>query len=285
MVSGILTLHVGKNEYHFRVVNREEIKARVADIGRLIKENRIDAASGMLASLAALDPDAAAPLQRKLNEKRMGASLEAMRSLSGFDGEKWTNLHDGIAAQLATLRLRLTEPKSRLLATREGVPFCGFRFLPGMRPRILGATKRRFESRRRQCTLARDFQRLTGHVSAWYQYAREANSEGLLWAYGRNRAVYLARITASTSAACSLVEAVVKNKPACSRWQRSHRDRPIVRPDPQRQFSGPHRSARANRWRWPAILILIPRPIIAENRTEGQTPVLTWVGATGRRGR
>ena len=53
-----------------------------------------------------------------------------------------------LIAHLARLRLRLAEPKSRLLSCREGVPFCGFRFFPGLRPRILGATKRRFEKRR-----------------------------------------------------------------------------------------------------------------------------------------
>ena len=64
------------------------------------------------------------------------------------DKERLWELRAGIVAQLARLRLKLAEPKSRLLATREGVPFCGFRFLPGRRPRLLGATKRRFEQRR-----------------------------------------------------------------------------------------------------------------------------------------
>jgi len=52
-----------------------------------------------------------------------------------------------ILDELAKLSMVLAEPKNRMLATREGVPFCGFRFLPGLRPRVLGATKRRFEAR------------------------------------------------------------------------------------------------------------------------------------------
>ena len=44
------------------------------------------------------------------------------------------------ALELAAVRLKLAEPKSRLLAMHDGVPFCGC---------VLGATKRRFEARRR----------------------------------------------------------------------------------------------------------------------------------------
>jgi hypothetical protein len=86
------------------------------------------------------------------------------------------------------LRLKLSFPKSRLLATREGVPFCGFRFMPGLRPRILGTTKRRFEQRRE--SLARDAapgSERTAHVFGWYQFALEANSLGLRKAYGKSR--------------------------------------------------------------------------------------------------
>ncbi len=94
-------------------------------------------------------------------------------------------LRDGIVAQLAKVRLRLSEPKSRLLAAREGVSFCGFRFLPGQFPRILGATKRRFEARRLRLSQRHDFHRLTESLFAWYQFSREANSEGLRRAYTR----------------------------------------------------------------------------------------------------
>jgi len=71
------------------------------------------------------------------------------------------------------------------LATAEGVPFCGFRFLPGERPRVLGATKRRFERRRSGLFERRDMARLTVSVFAWYQFSREGNSEGLRRAYLR----------------------------------------------------------------------------------------------------
>ena len=92
-----------------------------------------------------------------------------------------------LIAHLARLRLRLAEPKSRLLLGREGVPFCGFRFLPGLRPRILGATKRRFEKRRSRLLSRGDLKRLSTAVFAWYQFSREGNSEGLRRAYVRKR--------------------------------------------------------------------------------------------------
>jgi hypothetical protein len=96
-------------------------------------------------------------------------------------------LQRGIVSDLAAVRLKLAEPKSRLLATREGVLFCGFRFLPGLQPRVSGATKRRFERRRRLLVRDRDFFRLTQSVFAWYQFSREANREGLRRAYTRFR--------------------------------------------------------------------------------------------------
>lgn len=69
----------------------------------------------------------------------------------------------------------------------EGVPFCGFRFRPGLRPRILGATKRRFECRRRHLAEAKALRRLTQCVFAWYQFSREGNSQGLRRAYAISR--------------------------------------------------------------------------------------------------
>ncbi len=107
--------------------------------------------------------------------------------LFGDDKGRLWELGEGIRLKLAGLRLRLVEPKSRLLATREGVPFCGFRFLPELRPRILGPTKRRFERRRRVLARKRDFGRLTVSVLAWYQFSREANTGGLRRAYCRWR--------------------------------------------------------------------------------------------------
>jgi Reverse transcriptase (RNA-dependent DNA polymerase) len=54
--------------------------------------------------------------------------------LFGNDKQRLWELQAGIRERLMSIRLALAEPKSRLLATREGVPFCGFRFLPGLRP-------------------------------------------------------------------------------------------------------------------------------------------------------
>lgn len=105
--------------------------------------------------------------------------------LFGDDRARLWELRAGLVAQLARVRLRLAEPKSRLLATREGVSFCGFRFLPGLRPRVLGATKRRFERRRHRLARARECRRLSRTVFAWYQFSREGNSLGLRQSYCR----------------------------------------------------------------------------------------------------
>ncbi len=105
-------------------------------------------------------------------EALRAAAIDRLALRLGFDG---TELVD----QLSSLRLKLAEPKSRILACREGIPFCGFRFLPGLRPRVLGATKRRFESRRRVFGSLREFRRLTLTVFAWYRSSREGNTEGL----------------------------------------------------------------------------------------------------------
>ncbi len=128
------------------------------------------------------------PLDHWLTEvERQGAYLRYTDDFLLFGDDKaglW-ELRRGIVRQLAALRLKLAEPKSRLLATREGVPFCGFRFHPGLRPRILGATKRRFERRRGALFRRRDLARLSVGVFAWYQFSREGNSAGLRRAYVR----------------------------------------------------------------------------------------------------
>jgi len=106
--------------------------------------------------------------------------------LFGDDKVELWELRDAMIKQLAAARLKLAEPKSRILATQEGVLFCGFRFLPGLRPRILGATKRRFERRRyRLFASGALLPRLTQSVFAWYQFSREANSTGLRRAYAQ----------------------------------------------------------------------------------------------------
>jgi len=119
--------------------------------------------------------------------ERHGAYLRYTDDFLLFSDDKarLRELREGIRVNLTGLRLRLVEPKSRLLATREGVPFCGFRFLPELRPRVLGPTKRRFERRRRVLARRRDSVRLTVSVFAWYQFSREGNTEGLRRAYCR----------------------------------------------------------------------------------------------------
>lgn len=107
--------------------------------------------------------------------------------LFGNYKERLWELRSEIAGRLAEVRLKLAEPKSRLLAICEGVSFCGFRFLPDLRPRILGATKRRFERRRRRLARCKDFSRLTQCVFAWYQFSREGNAEGLRRTYAHSR--------------------------------------------------------------------------------------------------
>jgi len=121
--------------------------------------------------------------------RSQGAYLRYTDDFLIFRDEKtelWA-LSQEIVQRLADARLKLTEPKSRVLATREWVSFCGFRFMRGVRPRILGATKRRFEARRAQFYRQRDFGSLAASVFAWYQFTREANSEGLRRAYTRPR--------------------------------------------------------------------------------------------------
>ena len=117
-----------------------------------------------------------------------GAYLRYTDDFLLFSNDKarlW-ELHAIAREELAVAHLKLAEPKSRLLATREGVPFCGFRFLPGLRPRVLGATKRRFETRRAHIFRVKaPLARLSAAVFAWYQFSREGNTAGLLRAYTR----------------------------------------------------------------------------------------------------
>ncbi len=105
--------------------------------------------------------------------------------LFGHDKAQLHELRGRVVAELAQVHLHLAEPKSRLLACHEGVPFCGFRFLPGKRPRVLGSTKRRFEARRARLLRLRRIRQLTVSTFAWYQFSREGNSTGLLLKYAR----------------------------------------------------------------------------------------------------
>jgi hypothetical protein len=119
--------------------------------------------------------------------RQHGAHLRYTDDFLLFDQDKHRlqDLRAGINEQLAAIRLKLAEPKSRLLSTREGVPFCGFRFLPGQRPRVLGATKRRFERRRHLLAMEGRIAELSRSLFAWYQFSREGNGEGLRRAYTR----------------------------------------------------------------------------------------------------
>lgn len=117
--------------------------------------------------------------------RRHGAYLRYTDDFLLFDDDKarlW-ELRDQLVEQLAVDRLKLAEPKSRLLATREGVPFCGFRFKPALRPRVLGPTKRRFERRRYGLFRWQQLAKLTQTIVSWYQFSREGASEGLRRAY------------------------------------------------------------------------------------------------------
>jgi len=117
-----------------------------------------------------------------------GAYLRYTDDFLIFSNDKarlW-ELHAIARDELAAIRLKLAEPKSRLLATCEGVPFCGFRFLPGLRPRVLGATKRRFETLRAHLIRVKGpLARLSAAVFAWYQFSREGNTAGLRRAYAQ----------------------------------------------------------------------------------------------------
>ena len=96
-------------------------------------------------------------------------------------------LRSGIESHLTALRLELAENKTRLLPTSAGVPFCGFIFHPGLLPRVLGATKRRFEQRRAHLARARDISALSQAVASWYAFSNEGNTIGLRRAYASKR--------------------------------------------------------------------------------------------------
>jgi|GEM_PF-3185101 len=108
-------------------------------------------------------------------------------------------LRAGIEEHLAELRLELAAEKTRLMTTGAGVPFCGFIFRPGLRPRVLGTTKRRFEQRRARLACGRDFLRLTQAVVSWYAFSREGNSAGLRRAYASERNLTALRILQTQS--------------------------------------------------------------------------------------
>ena len=129
------------------------------------------------------------PLDHAITEGQAhGAYLRYTDDFLIFAGDKarlW-ELHAVVITELAKLRLKLALPKSQMMDCAEGVPFCGFVFHPGLQPRVLGTTKRRFEARRYR--LFREGVRgaeLTASVFSWYQFSREGNTTGLRRAYLR----------------------------------------------------------------------------------------------------
>ena len=128
------------------------------------------------------------PLDHWITETmRFGAYARYTDDFLIFADDK-TALHElrsGIEDHLAERRLELAAEKTRLITTSEGVPFCGFLFRPGLRPRVLGATKRRFEQRRKHQARAHDIFALSRTIMSWYAFSREGNATGLRRAYAR----------------------------------------------------------------------------------------------------
>jgi hypothetical protein len=126
------------------------------------------------------------PLDHWITETmRFGAYARYTDDFLIFGDDK-TALHElrtGIESHLAALRLEVAAEKTRVMTTSEGVPFCGFVFRPGLLPRVLGATKRRFEQRRSRLTRNRDIFALSQAVGSWYAFSREGNTLGLRRAY------------------------------------------------------------------------------------------------------
>ena len=97
--------------------------------------------------------------------------------------------HARIAMQLADDRLSLHPVKTCVMSTSEGVPFLGFRFLPGRQPRLLGETKRRFEKRSRRQVAAIgaedlvEVEAVRRSMRSWASFAVYGNVKGLFKTY------------------------------------------------------------------------------------------------------
>ena len=84
--------------------------------------------------------------------------------------------------------MKLNQKKTRVMPTKNGVPFLGFKFHPGMAPRLAGDVKRRFEKRTRlQFKLLSEnkitIESLEQSVLGWSQYALYGNVKGLFMKY------------------------------------------------------------------------------------------------------
>jgi RNA-directed DNA polymerase len=93
-----------------------------------------------------------------------------------------------VAECLQKERLTLHPKKTRIFPCEEGVPFLGFRFFPGLAPRLMGENKRRFERRMRVMTRKVGLDEMSQEEleqsgNAWVAFAREGNVDGLLKEY------------------------------------------------------------------------------------------------------
>ena len=91
-----------------------------------------------------------------------------------------------LGSELAAERLVLHPVKTRVLPTRTGVPFLGFRFVSGVAPRVLGECKRRFERRMRRKVKA-----LRGGALRADEVRRSAEGWKAFADYGNTHGLYL----------------------------------------------------------------------------------------------
>jgi len=85
-------------------------------------------------------------------------------------------------------RMKFNQKKTQVMPTKSGVPFLGFRFKPGLAPRLAGDVKRRFEKRTRlQFKLLSEnkitLESLEKSVFGWSQYGLYGNVKGLFLKY------------------------------------------------------------------------------------------------------
>lgn len=100
-------------------------------------------------------------------------------------------IHNRLIEELTSDRLLLNDRKTRIMQCTEGVPFLGFRFLPGRAPRLLAEAKRRFEKRTRGQMAQWDGSEkkaieIQNSVAGWAAFAEYGNVKGLFAAYRKN---------------------------------------------------------------------------------------------------
>lgn len=97
-------------------------------------------------------------------------------------------LRERIGESLAEDRLVLHPVKTRVFPCGEGVPFLGFRFFPGLAPRLLGECKRRFERRMRRMFREKargrvEMEEIEKSGAGWQAFASYGNVDGLYRCY------------------------------------------------------------------------------------------------------